>query len=253
MDLKDFEKHIITKIEAGRSIEAVRHIIKTRQYAEQDRRESLKETFKPITDELEKADEGIYELKDELKDLKAIEGPPALPAIEEPVIEGKKKKKSKEPVSISLHEVIEHETIETAKAYGYPDPMEILDLRDDTQKLNELSREVGKDLKSLGGKKRHAKGKERDELDKTIKDLQDYKTNLEGQIKLFSKPQKGSGIFYYNNPRDRFDRLHFLGGSIMAGNNSAKNEFSEVAHTLHKLGAFPSEDLNSLLSKFLLY
>ena len=37
----------------------------------------------------------------------------------------------------------------------------------------------------------------------------------------------------------------------MAGNNSAKNEFSEAAHTLHKLGAFPSEDLNSLLSKFL--
>ena len=37
----------------------------------------------------------------------------------------------------------------------------------------------------------------------------------------------------------------------MAGNNSAKNEFSEVAHTLHKLGLFPSEVLNSLLSKFL--
>ena len=36
----------------------------------------------------------------------------------------------------------------------------------------------------------------------------------------------------------------------MAGNNSAKNEFSEVAHTLHKLGLFPSEVLNSLLSKF---
>ena len=40
MDLKDFEKHIIPKIESGRSIEAVRNIIKTGQYAEQDRRES---------------------------------------------------------------------------------------------------------------------------------------------------------------------------------------------------------------------
>ena len=83
------------------------------------------------------------------------------------------------------------------------------------------------------------------------KNLQDYKTRVEGQIKLFSKPQKGSSIFYYNNPRDLFDRPHLLGGSIIAGNNSQKNEFSEVAHTLHKLGAFPSEDLNSLLSKFL--
>ena len=84
MDLKDFEKHFIPKFEAGRSIEAVRNIIKTGQYAEQNKRESLKETFKPITDELEKVDEGIYKLKDELKDLKAIEGPPALPAIEGP-------------------------------------------------------------------------------------------------------------------------------------------------------------------------
>ena len=57
MDLKNFEKHSIPKIEAGRSIEAVRNIIKTGQDAEQDRRKSLKETFKPITDELEKVDE----------------------------------------------------------------------------------------------------------------------------------------------------------------------------------------------------
>ena len=63
--------------------------------------------------------------------------------------------------------------------------------------------------------------------------------------------KRGSSIFYYNNPRNLFDRLHLLGGSIIAGNNSAKNEFSEVAHTRHKLGAFSSEDLNSLLSKFL--
>ena len=85
MDLKDFEKHIIPKIEAGRFSEAVRNIIKTGQYAEQDRRESLKETFQPITDELEKGDESIDELKEEFKDLKTIEGPPVLPAIEGPV------------------------------------------------------------------------------------------------------------------------------------------------------------------------
>ena len=101
----------------------------------------------------------------------------------------------------------------------------------------------------MGGRK-GALEVERDEIDKTIKNLQDYKTRVEGQIKLFSKPQKGSSIFYYNNQRDLFDRLHLLGGSIMAGNDSAKNEFSEVAHTLHKHGAFSSEVLNSLLSKF---
>ena len=61
------KKHIIPKIEAGRSIEAVRNIIKTGQYAEQDSKESLKETFKLITDELEKVDERIHKLKDELQ------------------------------------------------------------------------------------------------------------------------------------------------------------------------------------------
>ena len=95
--MKNFENHIIPKIEAGRFIAAVRHIIKTGQYAEQERRESLKETYKPITDELKKVDEGICKLKDELKDLKAIKGPPALPVIEGPpqnAIEGKKNKKN---------------------------------------------------------------------------------------------------------------------------------------------------------------
>ena len=58
-------------------------------------------------------------------------------------------------------------------------------------------------------------------------------------------------MFYYNNPRNLFKRLNLLGGSIIAGYDSIKNEFSEVAHTLHKLGAFPNEVLNSLLTKFL--
>ena len=74
---------------------------------------------------------------------------------------------------------------------------------------------------------------------------------VEGYPKKIKPPKHGSGIFYYNNPRDLFDRLELLGGSIIAGNNSAKNEFSEVAHTVHKLGLFPSEVLNSLLTKFL--
>ena len=97
MDLKDSEKHIIPKIEAGRYIETVRSIIKTGQYAEQDRIESLKEKFKPITDELGKVDEGIEDLKNDLKkNLKAIEGPPALSAIEGPraAIEEKKNQKN---------------------------------------------------------------------------------------------------------------------------------------------------------------
>ena len=83
MDVQDYLRRVKSQIEADEFKTIIRKKIKTGQYAEQDRRESLKETFKLITDELEKVDEGIDELKDELKDLKAIEGPPALPATEE--------------------------------------------------------------------------------------------------------------------------------------------------------------------------
>ena len=63
--------------------------------------------------------------------------------------------------------------------------------------------------------------------------------------------QTGSGIFYYNNPNDLLDRLELLGGTISAGNNSVKEEFSEVAHTLWKLNLINSKKLNQLLKTFL--
>ena len=145
MDLKDFEKQIIPKIESGKSIEAVRNIIKTGQYVEQDRRESLKETFKPITDELEKADEGIYKLKDELKDLKALEGPPALPAIEEP-----------QAAAITHDGYITKEEQESVLKRGYPDISELVDNYDLRKQTLE---KLATDNKSLGGQKRSTKGK----------------------------------------------------------------------------------------------
>ena len=233
MDMKNFENHIIPKIEARRSIEAVRSIIKTGQYAEQDRRESLKETFKTITDELEKVDEGIYKLKDELKDIKAIEGPTALPAIEGP-----------QAAAITHDDYMTKKEQESVLKRGYPDISKLInnpDLKEKT--LEKLSR----DSKSLGGQKKSVKGQRKTEIEKQLI----ANTNFRKLIKSLPDPQTGSSVFYYNNPRDLFERLHLLGSSIMAGNNSAKNEFSEVAHTLHRLGAFPSEDLNSLWSKFL--
>ena len=36
----------------------------------------------------------------------------------------------------------------------------------------------------------------------------------------------GSGLVCYNNAADLLDRLKLLGGSILAGNDGAKNEFS---------------------------
>ena len=232
MDLKDFEKHIIPEIEAGFALEKLRNIIKTGQYAEQDRRESLKEAFKPITDEFLKVDESIDELKEEFK-AAAIEGPPALPAIEGP-----------QAAAITHDDYTTKEEQDSVLKRGYPDIAEIKDNPDLKEKtLQKLSR----DSKSLGGKKRSVIDQRKTEIEKQLR----ANTNYRRLIKSLPNPQKGLGVFYYNNPRDLFERLDLLGGSIMAGNNSAKKEFSEVAHTLYKLGLFSSEVLNSLLSKFL--
>ena len=194
MNMRNFEKHNIPKIEAGRSIEAVRNIIKTGQYAKQDRRESLKETFKPITDELEKVDEGIYKLKDELKDLKAIEGPPALPEIEGP-----------QTAAITHDDYMTKEEQDSVLKRGYPDISKMIDNPDLKEKtLQRLS----KDSKSLGGQKRSAQGQRKTEIEKQLR----ANTNYRRLIKGLPNPQKGSSIFYYNNPRDLFDRLHLLVG-----------------------------------------
>ena len=62
----------------------------------------------------------------------------------------------------------------------------------------------------------------------------------------------GSGVVYYNNAVDLLDRLELLGGSIQAGNNGVKNEFSKIAHTLNHLGVLNNTQLNSLLKDYVI-
>ena len=57
----------------------------------------------------------------------------------------------------------------------------------------------------------------------------------------------GSGVDYYYNEADLLDGLELLGGSILTGNNGAKNEFSQIVHTLNKLGVLKNNQLNNLL------
>ena len=62
----------------------------------------------------------------------------------------------------------------------------------------------------------------------------------------------GSGVVYYNNPSDLLSRLELLGGSIQAGNNGVKNEFSQIAHTLNHLGILNNTQLNGLLKEYVI-
>ena len=68
--------------------------------------------------------------------------------------------------------------------------------------------------------------------------------------KKFSK--LGAGVVYYNDANDLMDRLQLLGGSILAGNNAVKDEFSQIAHKMLQLGIIGKKKLNDLLNVYVL-
>ena len=59
-------------------------------------------------------------------------------------------------------------------------------------------------------------------------------------------------VVYYNDINDLIDRLELLGCSIIAGNNGVQSEFSQIAHTLNKLGAINKEQLSELLKEYVI-
>ena len=60
----------------------------------------------------------------------------------------------------------------------------------------------------------------------------------------------GSGVVYFNNINDLLDRMELLSGSILAGNNSVKNEFSQITHKLNQLGTISNKQLIELLKNY---
>ena len=62
----------------------------------------------------------------------------------------------------------------------------------------------------------------------------------------------GQGIIHFNNPQQLVNRLELLAGSIFAGNNGVKQEFSQIAHLLHQLKVISKKTLNDLLKKYIL-
>ena len=62
----------------------------------------------------------------------------------------------------------------------------------------------------------------------------------------------GSGVVYFNNINDLLDRMELLGGSILAGNNGVKNEFSQIAHKLNQLGTISNKQLIELLKNYVM-
>ena len=76
-----------------------------------------------------------------------------------------------------------------------------------------------------------------------------YNLNLLKEYKEIS----GTGIIQFNNPQQLVNRLELLAGSILAGNNGVKQEFSQIAHLLHQLKVISKKTLNDLLKKYILF
>ena len=88
------------------------------------------------------------------------------------------------------------------------------------------------------------------------KNIDDYNTmqifvNNMRQLKNYKK-LTGTGIIHFNNPQQLINRLELLAGSIFAGNNGVKQEFSQIAH-LHQLKVITKKQLNDLLKKYILF
>ena len=62
----------------------------------------------------------------------------------------------------------------------------------------------------------------------------------------------GSGVVFYNNPEDLLSRLELLSGSILAGNDGVKQEFTQVALALNKIGVVSNDQLNNLLTEYVI-
>ena len=58
---------------------------------------------------------------------------------------------------------------------------------------------------------------------------------------------------YYSEPKDLMDRLELLGWSIQASNDGVKQEFSQITHTLNKIGVINNDQLNNLIKEYVIY
>ena len=92
--------------------------------------------------------------------------------------------------------------------------------------------------------------------EKTKENIKEYNImqifiNNMGQLRNYKK-LTGTGIIHFNNPQQLVSRLELLAGSIIAGNNGVKQEFTQIAHLLHQLKVITKKTLNNLLKKYIL-
>ena len=336
MDIADFKKYAIPRIESGKIVSVVRQTIKEAQNSEQDQYENQKDLYKPIVEKLEREIEEISDLREDMQKTanKSLTSQKKLA-----ITDGTEK------LLVDLDSIFSNEDKKTLSDNYLPLPSKVfLDSLSDDTLITNLKKKTATLNKILGRKKKRIEvetiKKYREQLDlinkgkKSIKkgtgfskytqpkrnaykikengqygnlhidvpqllgrlkliaykdgqkvydksvdfDTVDLLTKRFNSKKNYSNLSKtvfdelndlsqipihrtskkysalGSGVKYYNNPRDLLDRLELLGGEIDAGNNATKvkNEFSEIAHTLNKLNIFSNTDLENLIKEYII-
>ena len=105
--------------------------------------------------------------------------------------------------------------------------------------------------------KRIAYPKNKNPTKSTLENIKEHINILENYVYDLNilreyKEKTGTGIIHFNNPQQLVKRLELLAGSIIAGNNGVKQEFSQIAHLLHQLKVISKKTLNDLLKKYIL-
>ena len=133
-----------------------------------------------------------------------------------------------------------------------------------TESLLKEYDEILRNKKKLTPKKgKHFfKAKSEKPLPQTLKEIKiikeyniliNYYKKISELIEYKEREKKGKGIIHFNNPQQLVSRLELLAGSIIAGNNGAKQELSQIAHLLHQLKVINKKTLSDLLKIYILF
>ena len=276
MDIEEYKKLAINKIEADALTKQVRDVIKQTKWQKQDMREGFKETFKPLiksqdsikksideqqnatiaqlqanqlalTSGLEKINENNLRLV-EMRELPALEGEEAAASTS---------KAKSPPTHYDIEKNFNKDDLKILEFMEYPRPKYFFGTNID--RLEKINDEVKNDVKMFTGeiaglnRKKHKTEEDKEEIER-IKMQKDLLHKYKNILKLYLgslEYQMGEGMIYFNNPHQLLDRLELLGGSILAGNNGVIPEFSKIAHLLNQMKLISKKQLNELLKNYI--